>query len=120
MQHTLFVYGTLRRGYGNHGLMGDAPCLGRARTKGLFALFSHGIPYLSRQPRTTRVTGEVYVVDDLRLARIDRLEAHPHWYVREEIEVVLENGRGMTAWCYFNDKPRGMLLASGDFADARA
>lgn len=118
MQHTLFVYGTLRRGFSNHPLMRGAQCLGPAVTRQKYALYCKDIPYLCREPRHCSVRGEVYVVDEYQLKRIDRLEEHPHWYVRERIEVILDNGRRVTAWCYFNDAPAGRLLASGDYAEA--
>ena len=43
----------------------------------------------------TAVEGELYAVDDKELSSLDRLEGHPNYYKREEIET----SEGV-AWIY--------------------
>lgn len=116
---TLFVYGTLRKGQGNHHLLRSSTFLGLAKTKDCYALYGGSIPFLSRTESISQVTGEVYSVDGAILERLDELEGHPHAYKREQAEVVLENGTEVTAWIYFHDKPVGHLIESGDFLESR-
>ena len=105
---TLFVYGTLMRGLGNHGLLEKERFLGRARTLHPFLLLHAGVPFVHPTlPSASPVQGEAYEVSPEALARIDALEGHPDWYMRTPIEVILfaDGGapqRTLTASIYFN------------------
>jgi len=115
MSYPLFVYGTLRRGCRNHHLLRGAAYVGTAKTKGRFALYSTGIPYVVRGEPVCQIVGEVYQVDAGLLADLDAHEGHPHWYRRELVDVVLDGGGDLRAWLYFFDTPRGQLVPGGDF-----
>lgn len=117
--HLIFVYGTLRQGCGNHYLLDSSQFLGRAKTKCKCALYARGIPFLCRNETISQVVGEVYLVDDVTLNRLDQLEGHPTWYKREQAEVVLNDGRQVVAWIYFCAEPEGELIESGDFLEQR-
>jgi gamma-glutamylcyclotransferase (GGCT)/AIG2-like uncharacterized protein YtfP len=86
-----------------------------AKTKRRYALYGNWVPFLSRTGSVSRVTGEVYSIDDATLSRLDELEGHPDAYKREQAEVVLQDGTELSAWSYFCDTPRGDLIESGDF-----
>jgi gamma-glutamylaminecyclotransferase len=118
--HVMFVYGTLRRGFENHFLLDGAIFLGAARTREKYALYSENIPYVSKTKEISTVAGEVYRVDSPTLERIDLLEGHPNWYVREMIEVILQDGSIVSAWIYFCTDPQGIVVESGDYADVVA
>ena len=113
--HMVYVYGTLRKGQGNHHLLDRSKFLGMAKTKKKYALYGSGVPFLSRTGAISHVIGEVYAVDDATLSRLDELEGHPDAYKREQAEVVLEDGTDLIAWIYFHDLVRGDLIESGDF-----
>ena len=121
-EHLVFVYGTLRAGFANHGLLAGAHALGRARTVASYALCVDRYPYLAESPARSRIVGEVYGVTPAMLATLDRLEDHPRWYRRRPIAVALDDGdRVVEAECYFRAAPpppeeRGTLVESGDFA----
>lgn len=77
-QHIVFVYGSLTSKFWNHHILKDcnALSLGKGFTGGV--LHSLGrIPGYRRSdnPRAV-VTGELYLVDDVCLARLDRLEGY--------------------------------------------
>lgn len=101
----VFVYGTLKRGFGNHRVMADAGgefvCEGRTVTP--FPLVVQGLPYLIFRPGNgQRVEGEVYrIADDEGWYRLDSLEGHPNFYRRKLIEVEGEDGDIYEAWAYF-------------------
>lgn len=115
----LFVYGTLKRDFGNHRLLGDSQFLGEASTEG--QLYSAGIPYMKHGPG--QVQGEVYIVSDETLRRLDRLEGHPNWYLRQPCKAELfSNGRQLDVEAYFMDKiPEGAKrIESGIFGNKQA
>lgn len=89
-EHLIFVYGTLKEGYGNHRRMGSSEKLGRAVTKQKCTLFASGIPFLNTRIKTHKVAGELYKVPSDLLPNIDSLEGHPRWYKREPILVELD------------------------------
>lgn len=95
-----FVYGTLKRGFGNHWLMEElmagrhARFLGGACTKRRFPLVCgpFQVPFLLHSPAPSGhyVRGELYQVDDLALARLDDLEGvGKGHYERRPLDVVL-------------------------------
>ena len=89
-EHLLFVYGSLMRGFQHHGVLGGAKYLGKAKTEPRWELLDLG-RFPAVVAGTHRVQGEVYVVDDERLAGLDRLEGCPHFYRR--VRVSLADGR---------------------------
>lgn len=88
----IFVYGSLLSGFYNHTLL-DTPgaaFVGEAETRGGFALYDLG-SYPGMVERedlpTETVKGELYAVDASTLREVDRLEGHPRYYTRTEIEL---------------------------------
>ena len=115
----VFVYGTLRRGFCNHGWLGLAAFCGMAQTVDACCLYLEaGIPYLAADEARYPVVGEVYRVTDARtLAGLDALEEHPRVYERRQTPVVMDAGGEIRpAWTYFARRPRGVALGTGDFA----
>lgn len=118
------VYGTLRKGYGNHSYLGGAKFIGSGKTFDKYRMTSSGIPFLLQGKNAkgaNNVRVEVYSVSEYQLKSIDRLEGHPTWYKREKIGVRLDNGIIIGAETYIiNDVARhddGKYYA--DFADVR-
>ena len=82
MRQPVFVYGTLKRGEGNHHWLGGATRLGRRRLAGVHlhdlgpypkAVRAEAASSAPPDPATC-LHGELYLVDDCGLARLDRLE----------------------------------------------
>ncbi len=115
----VFVYGTLKRGFGNHRFIAQARFLGRAITSKDYALYVSGIPYVVRDEPVSCIHGEVYAVDQSTLNTLDRLEGHPGWYRRELISVCLperaKSERDIDAWIYFNPSATGKLVPDGQY-----
>jgi gamma-glutamylcyclotransferase (GGCT)/AIG2-like uncharacterized protein YtfP len=88
--NTLLVYGTLMRRESNHRLLADADFLGEARTVAAFTMIDLGAFPGVVADGETAIVGELFRVDARTLAAVDRLEGHPSFYRRTEIE--LENG----------------------------
>ncbi|SEQ47964.1 gamma-glutamylaminecyclotransferase [Ectothiorhodospira magna] len=104
----VFVYGTLKRGHGNHRVMQRAAgeFIGEAITVERFPLVVDGLPYLlDSSGEGHHVIGELYrVSDDAGWSYLDRLEGHPTFYRRRVISCEVD-GVVMDAWVYFLQAP---------------
>ena len=109
----IFVYGTLRRGGSNHGLLAGATFAGPAETREPFAMFDlGGFPCIvpgGEEP----VAGEVFLVDGATLARLDALEDVPRWYRRAV--VLLADGSQAEAYLYAQDVGGAPRVPGGDW-----
>ena len=106
----LFVYGTLKEGYGNNRYyLYDCEKLGEGWLKG-FEMRASGIPfvYYSNDPES-KVYGDIYRVPwDKIVNSIDFLEGHPSFYTRTWIEDQLGG-----VWVYLCDYSRTPIVESG-------
>lgn len=93
------VYGSLRQGMGNHGLLVgvDAAWVGTQRVAGFDMVSLGGYPAVCVGEGTILI--EVYDITmrhDLAMARLDRLEGYPTFYNR----MLIPTAHG-DAWIYF-------------------
>jgi gamma-glutamylcyclotransferase (GGCT)/AIG2-like uncharacterized protein YtfP len=92
----IFVYGTLKRGLSNAAQLDGAVFERVAATASGYALHMvSGYPAMSRS-ETGVVHGELYIVSDEHLRRLDEFEGVPEWYQREVIAL----GDGTEAEAY--------------------
>ena len=98
------VYGTLKKGYHNNYILGNAKFVGCGNLSDRYPLEVKGLPYLYNDKGVGEfVEVEVYDVDDQLLSRVDQLEGHPNWYKREKVLVDMDDWSKTTAWVYFLD-----------------
>lgn len=100
------VYGTLKKGRGNHGFLNNCEFIGEGITKEKYGLYAMGIPYVVSTESICNVAVEVYEVPEGEiLDRVDGLEGHPNYYERRPVTIVLsETGEEIEAQLYFNDR----------------
>ena len=79
-RHFVFVYGTLLKGERNHHLMDDKDFLASGRIYG-FRMFNLGT-YPGIEYGDGEVLGELYIVSDETLAKLDMLEEEGTLYRR--------------------------------------
>ncbi len=94
----VFVYGSLKRGFRHHDVLGDAVFLREAHTAPGFRLVRYG-GYPALAPTDVgaeSVAGELYEVDVSDLPRLDAFEDVPELYQRESI--LLEDGTKADAY----------------------
>nr|XP_026488746.1 putative gamma-glutamylcyclotransferase CG2811 isoform X1 [Vanessa tameamea] len=124
MSHKVFVYGTLKRNEPNHHWLtnpdhGVGQFISEGRTKTKYPLIigtKYNIPFLLHSPGDGHnVKGEVYEVDDTMLGKLDILEDHPNYYVREIDDVIIQKHGSseeetLKCWIYFLKNFRRELL----------
>jgi len=91
----VFVYGTLRPGGRNHDLLATATHCGTCRSSPRYILYDTGPYPAAVEHGTTRLKGDVFLIDDATLAKLDLLENVPVDYQRTRIETE----HGLT-WLY--------------------
>ena len=79
----LFVYGTLKKGGGNHRYLEGSKFICNYELKHhiLFDI-GYGFPYMYKCSTEESVLGEVYEVNEADIKMVDRLEGHPVHYKR--------------------------------------
>ena len=91
----VFVYGTLKTGGSNHDFMAGQSYIGRTRTVPGYTLYElSGYPGLvAMEGDSDGVSGELWLVDDEGLSRLDALEGTEEGLYRRG-PVELEGGHG--------------------------
>lgn len=98
----VFVYGTLKKGYGNHRLLADKSLVGVGATDIRYNMIAGGFPVIMTADDGLPVKGEVYdITGDIPcLDSLDRLEGEGVMYHRREVPVTLENGDRVVCCIY--------------------
>jgi gamma-glutamylaminecyclotransferase len=99
----IFVYGTLKRGHGNHEvILKNSQFVSCATSVGRYTMADGPFPILfdADDEDGFPVRGEVFEVSDMTLAKCDSLEGHPDWYCRHLRPFVLDDGSQVKAWVY--------------------
>lgn len=120
MSRYVFVYGTLKSGHGNHGVMANtagAEFIGDFSTPPCYTMVSFGgFPGIVPIGNTS-IKGELWAVDDV--SQLDRLEGHPTFYQRTNI-VLREFDKPVEVYI-LNNKPYTettkslQIVASGEW-----
>jgi gamma-glutamylaminecyclotransferase len=118
-KHRVFVYGSLRQGFGNHKyyLQGRADFQGEGLTAPEYTLLNLGAFPGVVKAGNTAITGEVYGVSEGLLRELDRLEGHPNFYRRTPI--TLQDGREVEMYILGNhwngSADARQIVLSGDW-----
>jgi len=84
----IFVYGTLKRGFGANRLLRDSQMVAEDYIDGAHMVSLGGFPgvFLSHREGTTgHVQGEVYEIDDVVLEHLDHYESNGSFYQRQKV-----------------------------------
>jgi len=109
--HLLLAYGTLKRVYGNSRVFGNGggEFVAEGTTEDKFVMTTAGFPRVYETDRFAFelvsghagfVHGDLWRVNDAALAACDRIEGHPKWYYREEVDVRIDPETVVKAWLY--------------------
>ena len=95
----LFVYGTLKKGYGNHYIIKKAKYLGDFISIDRFDMSGYGFPEIYPNNSGKKIKGEVYDLCDQDFVFTDALEGNGSFYKRE-IRDFTNNNKTLSAWVY--------------------
>lgn len=103
----VFVYGTLKRGFGNYKrlLGGRSEYIGKAHIKGRMFSVNMAFPAYIEEGENM-IEGELFVIDEGLLGGLDMLEGYVEdneeisMYIRRERKVVTEYGAVLKTWVY--------------------
>lgn len=122
MSHKVFVYGTLKQNEPNHHWLTDpkngfGKFISTGATKNKYPLIiatRYNIPFLLYSPGSGHhVKGEIYEVDDTMLRKLDILEDHPNYYIRELDDILVQKEDKTEVhecWVYFLKAFKSELL----------
>ena len=117
MKHYVAVYGSLRKGMGNHPLLerNDAEFVKDIEVSGYTMVSLGGFPALvpTGVHAPAPIKAEVYCVDDRGFAALDMLEGYPNFYDR-----CLLDSEAEPTWMYFIDDKSLLeraIVKSGDW-----
>ena len=102
-QHMVFVYGSLKRGFGNYYQSGLCafPMVAEALTmESGYTMKSYGAFPGVIEGGKESVWGELFHVDSHMLALLDHLEGNGTFYTRHITDILLEEGKSIQAWMY--------------------
>ena len=102
--HYLFVYGTLKKGYGNHHIIQKTKYIGDFISVDKFDLSGCGFPELYPNNNGKQVKGEIYELYEHDFISTDMLEGNGHFYQRE-IRRFWNNNKIIDAWIYIILQP---------------
>lgn len=97
--HKVFVYGSLKRGYGNHHFLEKSMYQGNIVTHPEYTMYSLGAFPAVVEGGDTSIHGEVYEVTDSTMEALDFLEGYPSFYNRKKISTMYGD-----AWMYYHDE----------------
>lgn len=112
-RHLVAVYGTLKSGFRNDYHLDGATFVDWGFTQERHRLVISGLPFLIEGTddfeRGENVEVEIYSVSSETLARLDRLEGHPHFYKRKKTPIRSHGSKTtgrilMHCWVYFVDE----------------
>ena len=109
----LCVYGTLKKGKDNHGILQGQINLGEGETFEHFAMFDVGPFPIVTEDEVTAIHGEVYRIDEEILKRTDNLEGD--LYDRIKIAIKMKDSGTLDAWMYVcvDEELDGILIREG-------
>lgn len=109
----VFVYGSLRRGGALNGILDGSEFVNISKTVPAYSLYSLGaFPALVAEGETA-VVGEIYEVTPETRSYLDRVEGHPHMYVRTPI--TLDCGTEVEVYLFPYAPRANELVESGDW-----
>lgn len=108
-QHNVFVYGTLKRGYGNNRLLRNSEFVdvGVSADNEFTMYCNGGFPYVFDSGEAF-VAGEVYSVTDEVFGHLDGLEGYPRHYDRKQIDVSTKKGI-IKCWIYIGQNEESKM-----------
>ena len=112
----VFVYGSLRKGFGLSPVLNSSEFIGDVQTKPKYTMYSVGAFPCITESGNTSIVGEIYKVDLATLRRLDMIEGVPQLYKKGIVEV--DGYEDVIAYFFTDDKAEGLQkIDNGDWAN---
>lgn len=115
-KHKVAVYGTLRKGFGNHVLLLNSEFIGQETLSVPYVMHSlGGFPGLVPSDNNHDIVFEIYNVDDKTLRSLDMLEGYSgdeEWDFYSRTTIDTSVGKALVYYLKEND---GEIIESGDW-----
>jgi gamma-glutamylcyclotransferase (GGCT)/AIG2-like uncharacterized protein YtfP len=119
MSNLIAVYGSLRKGMGNHDLLKEAEYLGKFESNPIYDMYALGrFPGIVKG--STSITMEVYKVDKKLLSEVDTLEGYHEDDTINDFynRVSMKTPYGLAyTYIYLGNIINSPLVQSGDWVD---
>jgi gamma-glutamylaminecyclotransferase len=108
----IFVYGSLKKNFGNNRFLINSNFISNAYIEGKYKMINLGsFPGVLKSNNIKKIFGEVYEVNNNVLSNIDALEGNPTFYKRIDENAVLENNEIVKVQFYLlNDYYKNFCL----------
>ena len=107
MLYNIFVYGTLKKGFSNHFYLENSRYLGIGKTIPKYQMYpskNYLFPFLLKSEPNNNIVGEIYEINEKTLIELNALEDFPNMYLKELIEIELENKEIIKAFIYIKNE----------------
>lgn len=108
MKIYVFVYGSLKIGYVNNYVLADSKFISNGKTCDKFQMYpviGGAYPFLIKSEKVSNIIGEVFEVNSqMVLDNLDTLEGYPEYYLKEFIDIEIEDGSVIQALTYFKNE----------------
>ena len=112
----VFVYGSLRKGFGLNPVLNSSEFVSDVQTKPKYTMYSVGAFPCITESGDTSIVGEIYKVDLATLRRLDMIEGVPQLYKKGIVEV--DGYEDVIAYFFTEDKAKGLQkIDNGDWAN---
>ena len=112
----LFVYGSMKKDFSNHGRLEKQKFLDNVTTQEKFVLYPHEsyrFPCVYLDEAYDNIKGELYEIDVDTFKEIDVYEGYPNFYNRKIINVVNDLGKSVEAYIYYYILPKDNVDIDG-------
>lgn len=104
----IFTYGTLKRGFPNHHFLEYATFMSNAVTCEKYQMYpctNNRFPFLIKSEKVQQIKGEIFKTNSKKLLEaLDYLENYPNLYLKEFIDVELDNKEIVKALVYVKNE----------------
>ena len=112
----VFVYGSLRKGYGLSPVLSSSEFVADVQTKPKYTMYSVGAFPCITKSGDTSIVGEIYKVDLATLRRLDMIEGVPQLYMKSVVEV--DGYDDVIAYFFTKKNAEGLTkVDNGDWAN---
>lgn len=111
----IFVYGSLREGLPLSPALSSATHVATCKSESKYTMYDLGAFPCILKGGETQIVGDLYIVDDETLARLDLIEGVPVLYNRDIIDIYGWEQTDVYAYFFTDEKVQANTIENGDW-----